>query len=103
MLSYSRLRRVKKNKADGIFRWLNNTLKQVLSLTDGIQSYKILVVDDIDNNRQYVVYALKSAGFDVQEAENSENALDIWKKMVLRGENMRDGWTPRVYLFSEIT
>jgi len=53
--------------------------KNVIGLKPGHQSYKILVVDDIASNRKILVDALVSVGFDVQEAENGQLALDVWQ------------------------
>lgn len=38
---------------------------------------KILTVDDSKTMREMVSYTLKSAGFDVLEAEDGQNALDV--------------------------
>ncbi|KPA18821.1 two-component hybrid sensor and regulator, partial [Candidatus Magnetomorum sp. HK-1] len=54
--------------------------KQVVSLAPDQGSFKILVVDDIASNRNYLLSSLKPVGFDVQEAENGQKALDIWKE-----------------------
>jgi len=41
---------------------------------------KVLVVDDIEENRKYLVGALKNTNMVVLEAENGQNALDIARK-----------------------
>lgn len=41
---------------------------------------KILVVDDSASIRQMVVFTLKTAGFDVKDASDGDEALDIAKK-----------------------
>ena len=48
----------------------------------GIQSdrpYRILVVDDSENNRLVVVQLLESIGFEVKEAVNGKEAIAVWQ------------------------
>jgi two-component system chemotaxis response regulator CheY len=53
---------------------------------------RILAVDDSASMRQMVAFTLKSAGFDVAEAEDGQAALDLAKtekfKLVLADVNM---------------
>ncbi len=55
-------------------------------------SSRILAVDDSASMRQMVAFTLKSAGFDVAEAEDGQAALDLAKtekfKLVLADVNM---------------
>ncbi|MGH8518354.1 MAG: response regulator [Panacagrimonas sp.] len=55
-------------------------------------SNRILAVDDSASMRQMVAFTLKSAGFDVAEAEDGQAALDLAKtekfKLVLADVNM---------------
>jgi two-component system chemotaxis response regulator CheY len=55
-------------------------------------SARILAVDDSASMRQMVAFTLKSAGFDVAEAEDGQAALDLAKtekfKLVLADVNM---------------
>ena len=55
-------------------------------------SGRILAVDDSASMRQMVAFTLKSAGFDVAEAEDGQAALDLAKtekfKLVLADVNM---------------
>ena len=55
-------------------------------------SNRILAVDDSASMRQMVMFTLKSAGFDVAEAEDGQAALDLAKtetfKLVLADVNM---------------
>jgi CheY-like chemotaxis protein len=48
------------------------------SLT-GDGRYRILIVDDIRTNRQLVVKLLYPLGFDLREAENGQEAIEIWE------------------------
>lgn len=43
-------------------------------------SYKILVVDDITENRKLLVMLLEPLGFQMFEATNGEEAIEVWKK-----------------------
>jgi two-component system chemotaxis response regulator CheY len=53
---------------------------------------RILAVDDSTSMRQMVMFTLKSAGFDVAEAEDGQAALDLAKtekfRLVLADVNM---------------
>jgi two-component system chemotaxis response regulator CheY len=53
---------------------------------------RILAVDDSVSMRQMVAFTLKSAGFDVAEAEDGQSALDLARKekfnLVLADVNM---------------
>jgi signal transduction histidine kinase/DNA-binding response OmpR family regulator len=48
-------------------------------LVDGTP-YRLLVVEDVDSNRQLLVQFLQPLGFDVREAVNGQEALDIWQQ-----------------------
>ena len=51
---------------------------QVIGLQPNQPSYRILVVDDLWNNRQLLVKLLSPIGFEVREACNGEEALQVW-------------------------
>ncbi|TAF11059.1 MAG: response regulator [Nostocales cyanobacterium] len=51
---------------------------QVMALAPNQPQYRILVVDDKDYNRQLLVKLLKPLGFDVQEANNGQEAMEVW-------------------------
>jgi CheY-like chemotaxis protein len=50
----------------------------VIALAANQPQYRILVVDDQEYNRQLLVKLLQPVGFDVQEANNGEEAIKIW-------------------------
>ena len=52
--------------------------RRVVALAPNQPQYRILVVDDRDYNRQLLVKLLKPVGFEVQEASNGIEALEIW-------------------------
>jgi len=52
--------------------------RRVVALAPNQPQYRILVVDDRDYNRQELVKLLKPVGFEVQEASNGIEALEIW-------------------------
>ncbi|MEG4944015.1 AAA family ATPase [Microcoleus sp. F4-D5] len=52
--------------------------RRVVALAPNQPLYRILVVDDKDDNRQLLVKLLKPLGFEVQEASNGIEALEIW-------------------------
>jgi CheY-like chemotaxis protein len=53
--------------------------RRVVGLAPGQPLYRLLVVDDREDNRQLLVKLLAPLGFDLQEAENGQEALDIWQ------------------------
>ncbi|MEZ2238990.1 AAA family ATPase [Microcoleus sp.] len=52
--------------------------RRVIALAPNQPQYRILVVDDKDDNRQLLIKLLKPLGFEVQEATNGIEALEIW-------------------------
>jgi CheY-like chemotaxis protein len=53
---------------------------KVIGLEDGQPEYRILVVEDKLDNRQFLLDLLKQVGFQVLEAENGEEAVAVFKK-----------------------
>lgn len=51
----------------------------VVGLVNGQPKYRILVVDDHQENRQLLKQLLESIGFQVQEAENGQEAIARWE------------------------
>ncbi len=52
--------------------------QQVIGLEPNQKHYKILVVDDTKENRLLLVKLLEPVGFEVQEAENGQEAVEKW-------------------------
>lgn len=52
---------------------------RVIALAPNQPEYRILMVDDNDYNRQLLVKLIKPLGFEVQEATNGQQAIEIWK------------------------
>src|SRR5919202_918444 len=52
--------------------------RRVIALAPNQPQYRILVVDDRDYNRQLLIKLLKPLGFEVQEATNGTEAIEIW-------------------------
>ncbi|MGM3307678.1 ATP-binding protein [Anabaena sp. WFMT] len=55
-------------------------IKQVIGLEPGQPQYRILIVEDILENRQLIVKLLKYVGFDVCAVENGLEAIEIYKE-----------------------
>jgi CheY-like chemotaxis protein len=58
--------------------------RRVVGLAPGQQApdgrpFRLLVVEDRENNRRLLVRLLESLGFEVQEAENGQVALEVWE------------------------
>jgi signal transduction histidine kinase/DNA-binding NarL/FixJ family response regulator len=54
--------------------------KQVLALAPDQPIYKILMVDDKEINRQLLTKLLQPMGFQVREATNGQEAIEIWEE-----------------------
>lgn len=52
--------------------------RQVIGLEPGQPNYRILIVDDISENRKLLSTLLQPLGFEIKEAENGREAFDIW-------------------------
>jgi Amt family ammonium transporter len=57
----------------------------VIALVPNQICYKILVVDDKENNRKLLIKLLKPLGFEMKEASNGQEAINIW-----------DSWEPHL-------
>ena len=53
--------------------------RQITGLAPNQPTYRILVVEDRWENRHLLVNVLKPLGFNVREAENGKEALDLWE------------------------
>ncbi|MDJ1180867.1 ATP-binding protein [Roseofilum sp. BLCC_M91] len=78
--------------------------QRVIGLVPGQPTYRILVVDDRWSNRQLLLHLLGPLGFDVQEAENGQQAIETWENwqphliwMDMRMPVM-DGYTATEYI-----
>jgi signal transduction histidine kinase len=58
---------------------VNQALQRVTILEPNQGIYRILVVDDTQENRLLLVKLLQPIGFEVIEAENGEEALNLWE------------------------
>jgi signal transduction histidine kinase/DNA-binding response OmpR family regulator len=54
--------------------------QRVIGIESNQQDYRILVVDDRWENRQLLLKLLQPIGFQVQEASNGQEAVDLWQK-----------------------
>jgi CheY-like chemotaxis protein len=52
---------------------------KVIGLAEHQPRFRLLVVEDNPENRQFLVYLLRSIGFEVQEAENGQQAITQWQ------------------------
>ncbi len=53
--------------------------RRAIALKPNQPTYRILIVEDIRENRQLLVKLLSPLGFAVKEAENGREAIDLWK------------------------
>ncbi|MDM8529686.1 two-component regulator propeller domain-containing protein [Anaerolineales bacterium HSG25] len=56
------------------------TKNRVLALEPNQPRYRILIVDDIWTNRQLLIKLLNPLGFELQEAENGQQAIEVCEK-----------------------
>jgi adenylate cyclase len=52
---------------------------EVIGLAPNQPRYRILIVEDVAENRLFLVQLLLSVGFEVREAENGQAAMPIWE------------------------
>jgi signal transduction histidine kinase/CheY-like chemotaxis protein len=64
--------------SDEIFSVDTLPQRRVVGLEDGQQTYRILAVDDKEVNRQLLVKYLQPLGFEIQEAKDGNEAIEIW-------------------------
>ncbi|MCZ0903799.1 response regulator, partial [Microcoleus sp. HI-ES] len=53
--------------------------QRVISLAPGQPTYRILVVEDLEDNRRLLVEILTSIGFEVREATQGVEAISLWE------------------------
>ena len=53
--------------------------RKVIGLAPNQQEYRILVVDDLPESRRLLLYLFQSLGFQVQQAENGQEAVAMWQ------------------------
>jgi signal transduction histidine kinase/CheY-like chemotaxis protein len=53
--------------------------QRVIGLESNQQEYRILIVDDRPENRQLLLKLLEPIGFEVKEAANGQEAVEIWQ------------------------
>ncbi len=58
----------------------SETTRHVISLEPGQSTYRILVVEDVLENRQLLVKLLESVGFEVCAVENGAEAIAMWQE-----------------------
>ncbi|NES06903.1 MAG: response regulator, partial [Okeania sp. SIO2F4] len=58
----------------------NQPSRRVIALEPNQPKYRILIVDDKAINRQLLIKLLSPLGFELQEANNGQEAVDIWEK-----------------------
>jgi PAS domain S-box-containing protein len=53
--------------------------RPIIGLAPGQPTYRILVVEDSETNRRLLVQLLRSIGFEVQVAQNGQEAISLWE------------------------
>jgi CheY-like chemotaxis protein len=66
--------------ADGADRESSHLTRRVAGLEAGQPVFRLLVVEDNENNRNLLVKLLQAVGFAVQEAANGHEAVKIWEE-----------------------
>jgi len=58
---------------------ISQTARRVIALESGQPTYRLLIVDDMQSNRQLLVKLLSPLGFEIREATNGQQAIEIWQ------------------------
>jgi signal transduction histidine kinase/CheY-like chemotaxis protein len=58
---------------------VSQPIQRVIGLAPNLPIYRILVVDDVWENRQLLIKMLAPLGFEIKEAENGEVAIALWQ------------------------
>ncbi|MEG4198421.1 PAS domain S-box protein [Microcoleus sp. Pol12A5] len=78
--------------------------QRVIGLAAGQRTYRILIVEDLEENRRLLVEILTSVGFEVREAKQGVEALSLWESwrphLILMDLRMPivDGYTAIKYI-----
>ncbi|MDJ1182966.1 ATP-binding protein [Roseofilum casamattae] len=57
-----------------------NPQRQIIALQPGQPRYRLLIVDDKPVNRQILIHLLNPLGFELKEAGNGREAVEIWEQ-----------------------
>ncbi|MDJ1182475.1 ATP-binding response regulator [Roseofilum casamattae] len=57
-----------------------STQRRIIALEPGQPRYRLLIVDDKPVNRQLLIHLLGPLGFELQEASNGKEAVEVWEK-----------------------
>ena len=66
--------------ADAIAAQQNFPTQEVIGLEPNQAPYRILVVEDVEENRLLLVHLLTPIGFDVRTVNNGQEAVEMWEK-----------------------
>lgn len=53
--------------------------RRVVGMVEGTSAYRLLIVDDSSANRKLLFQLFEPLGFEVQEAENGAEAIEVWR------------------------
>ncbi len=53
--------------------------RRVVGLTSSQEAFRILVVDDVEDNRALMLNLLETVGFETREAKNGQEAIQVWE------------------------
>ena len=59
---------------------LSQQIRKVIGLMPEQPAFRLLVVEDNENNRNLLVRLLRAVGFEVREAVNGKEAIELWKE-----------------------
>lgn len=54
--------------------------RKIIGLIPDQPNYRIMIADDIENNRQLLVKLLQPLGFEIREAKNGKEAITLWQE-----------------------
>lgn len=71
---------IKMKKCSDDTTTISETGKRVVAIETGQPIFRLLIVDDILDNRHLISSMLGPFGFELKDAQNGKEALDIWKE-----------------------
>lgn len=67
------------NEVESLVIQPHQETQRALTLAPNQPHYRLLVVDDVADNRNFMIQLLRPLGFEIQEAENGQEGVTLWE------------------------